>query len=235
MADRYLVNMFAYSISAGLFLQPLPKGCSIPLWQESTLYVITIIKLIIIIIIEIFLQCSEYPQHFATVLYPPHLHEWGLYWSASIYLTTFIYCSLYFSFLLSSTIRSSIIFGILSRPIPFKWPNYLNCLSYITSIMLWCTFIISLLLSFFIFFFLDSLEALRQKSIPVANNLFTWYIPNSQVSAQYNLKFSTNDIKRKVSIVFTLFLSHIIEFNKTFNFLRLSSFLNFTINFPVWF
>ena len=64
---------------------------------------------------------------------------------------------------------------------PFQMSKLSNRLYSIAPIMLYWTFIISLIFTFIIFSFLDFLVILLQKSISVANNLFSSCTPKLQL------------------------------------------------------
>ena len=103
-----------------------------------------------------------------------------------------------FSFLLlSSAFHSSIIFEILSLPILLKYPNHLKFLSSITWIILWWTFIISIILIFLIFSIIDFLATLSQKPISLGNSLFAFSLFSVKLSGPYDMRFCTNDLKIK--------------------------------------
>ena len=115
--------------------------------------------------------------------------------------------------LVPSAFHSSILFiSAISFPILFKYPKYLKHLThYLSNVVLNINNLSNYQL--IIFSFLNSLAALRQKSISIANNLSAWCLPNAQVSALYNITFSTNDLEKKVLVLFNKLLLHKTEIN----------------------
>jgi hypothetical protein len=88
--------------------------------------------------------------------------------------------------------HSKIFSGSLFPGILFTYPSHRSCFSSITYKMFFPTSMITLMLPFWTFFYLDFVADLLQKSISVAVNLFACCVD----------KFIHHDVKKRNSISF---------------------------------